>query len=389
MEATRRRPGLAVAVGASLIVFLVQAAATTAGPGQSPGALRALLAEAIADEKRALELLAKVPPRAGTAQLRVERSVETLEEILEAESLPDTARDAIRSARADDLAAIRSIRAQDSAFWITEALQSKEAAMALLRQPRVARGPQCADGKDNDGDGLVDARHDSGCTDRADGSERSRLALRLELTTTGPAATIEGATSGPISKIEIALPPPSAFDTARQPAVGSSPLCRFRSARRLECLTRDGAANPRHVVTARFWLTNGSPSELRVLVRDFAGRGSATTLRPMSVEQPFSLGPSPVPATGTFTNGRGGCPFPTSFTDMFWFLAPGDGTLTITQPTTGDRVSGPIGPDGSFRLRSPGESYDGKIAGNRATATYSYTRNGCTETYDAAFALQR
>ena len=104
---------------------------------------------------------------------------------------------------------------------------------------------------------------------------------------------------------------------------------------------------------------------------------------------PFSLGPSAVAADGTFTNGRGGCPVSTSFEDAFGFLAAGDGTLTITQPSTGDRVSGAIRSDGTFRLRSAGESYDGKITGNTATARYSYTANGCTETYDVNFVLRR
>lgn len=106
------------------------------------------------------------------------------------------------------------------------------------------------------------------------------------------------------------------------------------------------------------------------------------------VPTPFRLGASPVPAQGTFTNGRGGCPLATSFTDRFEFHAPGDGTLTITQPSTGDRVSGPISPDGTFALRSAGESYSGRITGSRAAATYTYTMTvGCTQTYDASFEL--
>jgi hypothetical protein len=104
---------------------------------------------------------------------------------------------------------------------------------------------------------------------------------------------------------------------------------------------------------------------------------------------PFNLGPSPVRARGTFTNGRGGCPVATSFADTFLLLAPGNGTLTITQPTTGDRVSGTIGPDGSFSLQSAGETYTGRIVGRTATATYAYTARGCTETYEVTFVLER
>lgn len=122
---------------------------------------------------------------------------------------------------------------------------------------------------------------------------------------------------------------------------------------------------------------------------------SASTLGPVShltakVHGPFSLGPNPIPAAGTFRNGRGGCPVATIFTDAFQFLAPGNGKLTITQPKTGDTASGPIDPAGLFQLRGPGESYDnGKITGKKATATYAYTAGGCTETYDAEFSLDR
>jgi len=157
---------------------------------------------------------------------------------------------------------------------------------------------------------------------------------------------------------------------------------------------RDGAGNPRHVVEARFgYMNTPGTRQVRVRIKDLSGRARTWTLSlkeptPPSAP-PFSLGSGPVPATGTFTNGRGGCPVATSFTDSFQFFAPGDGTLTITQPKTGDRVSGPIKPNGSFQLKSSGESYDGRITGNTATATYSYTASGCTETYDASFVLQR
>jgi hypothetical protein len=109
-----------------------------------------------------------------------------------------------------------------------------------------------------------------------------------------------------------------------------------------------------------------------------------------SAGRPFSLGASPVAAVGTFANGQGGCPVATSFTDRFLLRAPGDGTLTITQPRTEDEVVLAIAPDGSFGGRNDRESYQGVIAGNRATATYSYTTpTGCIETFDATFELDR
>ena len=105
---------------------------------------------------------------------------------------------------------------------------------------------------------------------------------------------------------------------------------------------------------------------------------------------PFKLGPNPVPATGTFTNGRGGCPVATSFEATFLFFAPGDGKMKITEPKTGDEVVVTIDRNGNFDGRSARESYtDGKITGNTATAKYSYTTvSGCTETYDVTFVLE-
>ena len=106
-----------------------------------------------------------------------------------------------------------------------------------------------------------------------------------------------------------------------------------------------------------------------------------------SAERPFTLGPSPVTVTISFADGRGGCAFARSFTDTFQLFAPGNGRLTITQPRTGDVVEGAIRADGTFQLRSDDESYDGKITGSTGTATYAYTSQGCTQTYDATFAL--
>jgi hypothetical protein len=139
----------------------------------------------------------------------------------------------------------------------------------------------------------------------------------------------------------------------------------------------------------RFRVSNTSTVARRVR---FFGICLVTTPPPGSVPprgEPYSLGANPVSAQGTFRNGRGGCPVPTSFADRFLFLIPGNGTIRITQPSTGDEVRGRIAPDGSFRLASGRETYVGKISGNRATARYSYTTSaGCTETYDASFVLQ-
>lgn len=115
--------------------------------------------------------------------------------------------------------------------------------------------------------------------------------------------------------------------------------------------------------------------------------GAATSRTIEVAPPPFTLGPTPVAAIGTFTNGQGGCGFPPSFRASFQFLAPGNSRLTISQGP--QKVEGPITPSGSYQVRSASESYDGEITGNTSTARYSYTANGCTGTWDVSFVLER
>ena len=399
-------PGRYATLAAALATALVAALVPAAGTAQSEPNRRELLFklnDAIREEVRALELLAKIPPRIQTAALALDRSLAHLSELADAvRGLPrrsplaqagsDAADASFYDRKASELLARGDF--SEARRWIADtAMYFKSYASGALRPAANPGGSQCADGRDNDGDRLVDARYDSGCANAKDDLERAPLTCNLVLGARGDVYLLQGTCSGPFGKIEI-TPKGGQLDTRQSPVVRDGRVCYYVSTRRLDCLTKDGTENPRHVVSVRFGPRKG-PVIRRTLVtvRDFGGKGRTWTVTlelPAPGEQPFSLGPSAVPATGTFTNGRGGCPVATSFTDSFQFFAPGNGTLTITQPKTGDRVSGPIKPDGSFQLRSSGESYDGKITGNRATATYSYTTSGgCTETFDASFVLQR
>ena len=391
----RRHATVAAALATAVVAVLVPAAVTAAPELDRRELVRELQA-AYADELRVWGLLNKRPPRIDTARIFLMRSHARLSEIRKDSSLPTSFKKAVNDAREADVDVLVELLAPNPSKakeFIEKALQAKARALGALIPPRGSGAPQCADGRDNDGDGTRDARYDSGCTNAKDGSEGSSLTCSLGLSPGGGAHVIKGTCSGAFFKIEISAPAGAEFDTKRTPAVDHERVCYYASERRLDCVMGDGVANPRHAVSAVLRYREGLPaSRPRVRIEDFRGRGRTWTPSqkpaPPPAEPPFSLGPSPIDAMGTFTNGRGGCPVVTSFTAGSQFFAPGDGTLTITHPT--NRVSGPINRDGSFQLRSANESYDGKVTGNTATATYSYTTaSGCTEIYDVRFVLQR
>lgn len=273
-KGSSRRSVVAAAVLASAIVaVLVPSAATTAAPEPSLGVLRAKLADAIAEEKRALELLRKKPPRRQTARNVLERSIERLREIRSSPSLPANVADALDGAIREDENARSWSRSEifvsGAVPFVEAALQQKSVAMSLLSQPASAQGPQCSDRVDNDGDGTVDARHDSGCTNGKDGTEATPLTCKLGVS----GAVVSGSCSGPFAILELTVPANNPFDTGALPTVKHAQACRYATPRKLECVMSDGAANPRHVVNVNFKRTYRTRSGLRVMIRDFAGRG--------------------------------------------------------------------------------------------------------------------
>ncbi|MEX2644680.1 MAG: hypothetical protein WD249_00290 [Gaiellaceae bacterium] len=171
----------------------------------------------------------------------------------------------------------------------------KRKAMSYL-QPRRASGPQCADGKDNDRDGLVDAGYDSGCTNARDGTEGSALTCKLGLTQNGLDAAINGTCSGPFGGVDLSAP----LDTSVTPTAEFAVGCGYVSESKLECLMKDGPANPRHLVRVRLRLKSVSLSGLRVLVKDLAGRGRAQTL---TASPPISVDPATARCAARFDFG--------------------------------------------------------------------------------------
>lgn len=278
---SRRRVVAAAALATAIAAVLVPSAATTAAPEPSPAELRELrfkLADAIVDEERALELLRKKPPRPGTARLALNRAEGVLRDMLASGSFPGS--DAVDSAAIVDRDAVSRLdfpepggRFGGAEYSIKTALAHKATAMAMLQQPARAQGPQCSDRVDNDGDGTVDARHDSGCSSAKDATENSALTCSLGYTAGTPVSVVQGTCSGPFANLELTAPTGVVFDTGASPIVDYARACRYASPRKLECVMSDGVANPRHRVRARFRYKSSSTLRPRVLIRDFAGRG--------------------------------------------------------------------------------------------------------------------
>jgi hypothetical protein len=273
---------------AAIVAVLLPSAATTATPDPKYAVQRAKLADAIAEEKRALALLKKSPPRTRTAKLALERSAGLLNEILESGPLPTGVAGSLGdAARADSRAAHdirRDLRPDSDAgrFAIAAAELGTEAALdqkawaaSALAQPAAPQGNvQCADRIDNDGDGLVDARFDSGCTSARDGGEQGALTCSLGYTGE-TSVSLQGTCSGTFAKLELNAPVGIAFDVRTMPVVQHAQACHYVTPRRLECAMSDGVANPRHVVNARFRFTRPARTALPVFVRDYRRRARA------------------------------------------------------------------------------------------------------------------
>jgi hypothetical protein len=285
MRSPRRQVAALAVLATALTAVSIPAAGTTAATDVDRAEVRAALTAAIADENRAWVLINKRPPRRGTAALMLDRSERRLNEIngalrgsALASTLPGWVSENIsEAANRDNVAAghLRRFWTATDIFLVEKAVRLKSQALAALDTPAAASSPECSDGKDNDGDRLVDGRVDSGCTAAEDGSESTALTCSLGYTSAGTSVLVQGTCSGPFSKIELTAPTGVSFDTRTMPVVQQAQACRYATERRLECLMSDGVANPQHVVNARFKLTKRSASGLRMLIRDFLGRGRA------------------------------------------------------------------------------------------------------------------
>ena len=257
------------------LLALVAGAVGVAAP--APGRVQMIrgVEAAIADEKEALELSRRKPPRYEGAALRLRRASSRLREVADAASevsLPPSVESGLRIvAFDDDIAAIGVVgiwRGTDIfGSKIREALDRKYRLLEQIRTATAPSGtPQCSDGKDNDGDGIVDWKLESGCTSSRDLRESSPFSCTVESRIASGRLALSGSCSGAFSEAEFTLLDDvqlnGRYDVMHAPACGAPTLTVVR------CTTKDGAKNPKHLIDARFSTTSQDPSQ-RVQLRFF------------------------------------------------------------------------------------------------------------------------
>lgn len=257
-------------------------AAVTTGSAATPAPTRgqALLAlnEALEDEREALALLQKTPPRVGTAFARIERSLGELETVRAfAATVAGPAEKAVYDAQSGDHGAHATLyyalnggEPSDLVIkYLEKALAAKTRAMPLIRTAKPPAGPpQCADRKDNDGDGVVDAKDEPGCNSPSDVRESTALTCNALTKIASGRLVITGSCSGAFTEVDYRLldsQMSGRVDVAHAPSCGPAALDGIR------CTAKDGLQNPRHLFEARMTTTLQDRGQ-RVRVRFFNKR---------------------------------------------------------------------------------------------------------------------
>ena len=254
-----------------LVVALIGVFTGSAGAAPAPGRTEAVgeLQAAIEDEQRALELLRKTPPRVQTARDRLYRSTERLNgvyDFLSATPGAAAAQQNIGRARSDDYAAANLAPSTlpgglpRAIEYLERALQRKLEALPLVRTAKPAAGvSQCADGKDNDGDGITDWNLDPGCTSSRDVRESSAFSCDVESRIASGRLALSGSCSGPFSEVEFTLLDDVQLNGRYD--IMHAPSCGAATAQGVRCKTKEGDRNPKHLIDARFSTTSTDPSQ--------------------------------------------------------------------------------------------------------------------------------
>lgn len=268
---------VAVVVGAAALV------AGAAGAKPIPVETRAeavdQLKAAIEDERRAIELLKKDPPHLRAARDRIYTSGDRVSGVYDFLSgVPNAAagQDALGGARADDYAAghllpthygPRPAGLPRAIEFLERALLRKRAGLPFVQDaqppPAVA---QCADGKDNDRDGITDWTLEPGCTSSRDVRESTRFSCGLRSGIASGRLVLSGSCSGAFSELEVMLLDDvrlnGRYDVMHAPSCGKPTLTGFR------CQTKAGDKNPKHLLDIRLATTSPFPDQ-RVQLRFF------------------------------------------------------------------------------------------------------------------------
>ena len=264
---------------------LVAAALAAGAAGAAPVPVQtrtqavAQLQAAIADERRALELLKKDPPHLRAARDRIYRAADRVNGVYDFLSgVPDAAagQDALGGARADDYASAhllplhygpRPAGLPRAIEFLERALLRKRAALPFVQEAQAPPAvTQCSDEKDNDRDGITDWMFEPGCTSARDVRESSRFSCAVKSAIASGRLALTGSCSGTFSEVEFSLlngvQLNGRFDVKHAPACAPPTLSRVR------CTAKNGAQNPGRLVDARFTTTSKNPLQ-RVQLRFF------------------------------------------------------------------------------------------------------------------------
>src|SRR5687768_860274 len=208
-------------VSVVVLVAAVLAVGASAARNPVPVKTRAEAVEqlkaAIEDELRVIELIKKKPPRVETARDRIDRAVDRLlgvEEFLSTVPGGAAAEQATRSAMSDDFTAYLLISTPGGPDALGRSRAIEHLERALLRKRGALRvipdeAPpavgQCSDGKDNDGDRIVDWTVEPGCSSARDVRESSRFSCVVESRIATGRLALEGTCSGTFSEVEFTL----------------------------------------------------------------------------------------------------------------------------------------------------------------------------------------
>ena len=127
------------------------------------------------------------------------------------------------------------------------------------RTRRPPAAAQCSDGKDNDGDGIVDWTLEPGCTSARDVRESTRFACTVRSSAVAGRLALEGSCSGAFSEVEFTLL--GGLQLNGRFDIKHAPSCSPPTVMRVRCRTKNGAQNPGRLVDARFTTTARRPGQ--------------------------------------------------------------------------------------------------------------------------------
>jgi hypothetical protein len=264
--------------GALLVIGAAAAAPIVPVPVKTRAEAVTQLRAAIEDELRVIELIKKKPPRVETARDRIDKSVARLlgvGDYLSGVPGGKAAEDAVNGARSDDWTAYTLISApggpsalgqRRAIEYLERALLRKRGALRVMPDAQPPAAAQCSDGKDNDGDGIVDWTVEPGCTSARDVRESSRFTCTVRSSAVAGRLALEGSCSGTFSEVEFTLL--DGLQLNGRFDIKHAPSCSPPTVTRVRCKTKNGAQNPGRLVDARFTATARQPGQ-RVQLRFF------------------------------------------------------------------------------------------------------------------------